>query len=98
MLSDPLADTALRPAMVAMMAVRRASLGRLHLVGPSTATELESDVTGIFVTSPPRVSKEARLAPWQHCVCTERHLTRGTVGKVKPLIRPRQVMLVTLDK
>lgn len=77
-LSD-LADKAPAPATVAIMAVRRASLGRLHLVGPSKATELES-VTGIFVASTSRVSKEARRVHWQHCVCAERHVARGTVG------------------
>ena len=52
MLSDPLADKALAATTTAMLAVCRASLGRLHFVGPSDATELESEVTCIFAAGP----------------------------------------------
>ena len=48
-LSNPLADKALAPTTTPAVAVRRASLSRLHLVGPNNASDLESDVTDIAV-------------------------------------------------
>ena len=65
-LSDPLAGKALAPVAAAIVAVRRTSLGLGPLVGPSNATEMESNVTRIFAAGP-NVKGDIYS---ETCVCT----------------------------
>lgn len=76
-LSDLVAERPLAPITVAIAAVRRASLGALHLVGPSKENELESDMTYSYAAGLRCALRKARNARWQDEVSVEPRSHRG---------------------